>query len=449
MFERWFQLSAHRTTVRTEVLAGATTFFTLAYILLVQPAVLSRDFLGQPTGMDPGGVLLATCVASAMATFLMGWWANYPIALAPGMGMNFFFVSIVMMLAGRGVTEAWQTALGMVFVAGLLFVMLTICGARQALVDVLSPSLRAGIAGGIGLLIAFLGLKNATLIVAAPGTLVAINPAGLRSVEVLVFLTGFVVTLGLQQWKIPGSILIGMLAAGVVAGLNQKLTLPDGWWVSLPDVQSSVAFQMNLSEAIQWTCWPYILILLFMDVFDTTGTLLAIGEQGNFLKGQELPRAREAMLADSIGTVIGALLGTSTITSYIESAAGVEQGGRTGLASVVTALLLLVALIFSPLLQTVGTYLPLTAAALVFVGAMMAQHIKNIDWQDLSESVPAFLILLGIPLTFSIAHGLALGLIAYPVLKLCGGKARQVSWLTYGLAILLIVYFVLLQGQSR
>ena len=417
----------------------------MAYILVVQPQVLSSDFNDQPTGLDPGAVLLATALASAAATFLMGVYARLPIGLAPGMGQNFFFVSVVMALTAAGHENAWQSALGIVLVSGLLFVAISIFGVRAAILEALSPSLRSGVAVGIGLFIAFIGLKNAGLVAAAP-TLVALNAASLLTADTAVFFVGLCATLLLVLRKVPGAILLGVVAAIITATVLGKLRF-DGVF-GLPDVQHRAAFAFDLSGVFTMHALPYIAVFLFMDVFDTMGTLVAVTQQAGLMKQGRIPRLQQAMIADSTGTVLGALLGTSTVTCFVESAAGVQAGGRTGWTAITVAVLFLLALLVSPLILTVGSYLPVTAPALVYVGAMMFSQVRFIAWEDPSEAVPAFLVVLGIPLFFSISDGIALGFIAYPLLKVFAGKARQVPWPMYGIAFLLLAYYVTIRpGQ--
>lgn len=444
MLERCFKLRENETTARTEILAGVTTFLTMAYIIFLQPTVLTTDFAGQPTGLDYGAILLATCVISGLSSIFMGLYAKYPIALAPGMGENFFFVSVIMALSGAGIANAWQVALGIVFIAGVIFFILSVLRVREAILNAVSPSLRSGIATGIGIFIAFIGLKNGGLVVSHPGTFVALSPK-LVGPDVAVFLVGLLIAAALQAHRIRGAILWGIAAATLTAIGFQKVS-PDGIF-GLPQIQQSAFLKMDLKTALSATCLPFIVVFLFMDMFDTLGTLVGVAEQGGFIKDNRLPRANRALLVDAAGTVAGACMGTSTITSYIESATGVAYGGRTGLTSVVVGLLFFVSLLFSPLIAMIGGYLPITASALVIVGAMMMANVRRVEWDDFSEAIPAFLVMLGIPLTFSIADGLALGFISYPIIKLLSGKGRQISWLMYVLALILVAYFIIIRPQ--
>jgi len=440
-----FQLTANGTNVRTEVLAGITTFLTMAYIIFVQPAVLTTDFAGQPTGMDFGAVLLATCISAALATTLMGLLARYPIALAPGMGENFFFVSVVMALTALGFKDAWRVALAIVFLSGAVFMLLSVVRLREAVIDGISPSMCNGIAAGIGLLIAFIGLRNGQIIVGNPGTLVSLN-THIPIADFLVFAFGLLVTAVLHTRRVRGSILIGILAAMLLAALLGKVKFTG--IVGLPRIQQSGILQMDFNQVFSLKCLPFILVFLFMDLFDTVGTLVGVSEQAGLIRpDHKLPRASQALFADAAGTVVGATLGTSTVTSFIESATGVEQGGRTGLPALTTAALFLLAIFFSPLIAMVGNYAPITAASLIVVGALMMQNARKINWEDFSEAIPSFLMIVGIPLSYSIADGLALGFVSYPLVKLLSGRGREVKWPMYVLAVVLGLYFVFVRAR--
>jgi AGZA family xanthine/uracil permease-like MFS transporter len=482
MLDRFFGLSQHGTNVRTELLAGLTTFLTMAYIVFVQPAVLSGSMSGQPTGMDFGAITTATCVAAALATAIMALYARYPIAQAPGMGENFFFVASAIpaaaaligreVAAGRlqpGQTTPWQVALGVVFISGVLFLLLSLFGVREKLMDAISPSMRNAIAAGIGLLIAFIGAKNASVILSDPKTgLLRLN-AQFDSPDLIVFFVGLVLTAGLHARRVRGAILWGILAAtglaialklglphlpetlshsGVVTRsmLMTQFALADRVISSVPSVAPTF-LKMDLVRALSWPMIPFILIFLFMVLFDTVGTLVGVSERAGLIKDNRLPRVRQAFMSDALGSVVGAAMGTSTVTSFIESAAGVEQGGRTGLTALVVAVLFLVALFFSPMIAMVGSYPPITAPALLVIGSLMMQGVTKIDWSNYAEVIPAFLVMLGIPLSYSIADGLALGFIAYPLVKLIAGQGRDVRWLTYGLAAVLVFYFIAVRAQ--
>jgi len=466
--DRIFRFSENHTSVRTEVVAGVTTFLTMAYIIVVQPAVLSGKMFGKETGMDFGAVTTATCLSAALATAIMAIYARYPIAQAPGMGENFFFVfSAIPAAASAGFSNAWQVALGTVFISGLLFLALSVIGLREVIFNSISPSLKCGIATGIGLFIAFIGLQNAGVILKDPGTAVKLNTR-FGSPDLIVFFVGLLVTAVLHARKVRGSILWGMLAATVLA-ISLKLVLSQApWIITTPEARDSMllsrfefahaaiaappslaptVLKLDLLHALSPRMLPFVFVFLFMLAFDAIGTLVGVCEQAGFMEQNRLPRARQAMVSDAVGTVAGAALGTSTVTSFIESAAGVEQGGRTGLTGLVVTGLFLLALFFTPVIVMLGSYPPITAPALVMIGALMTRNVSKIDWADYTESVPAFLTMIGIPFSYSIADGLALGLISYPVIKLFSGKYHGVSWFTYALAVVVLAYFVFLRSR--
>jgi AGZA family xanthine/uracil permease-like MFS transporter len=438
-----FNIPLTPAVIRREALAGLTTFMTMSYIIFLQPAILSA------VGMDFNAVLVATCLSAVVATLIMGLLANYPIALAPGMGENYFFAfTVVPACAALGLETAapWQTALGVVAVSGLFFLILSILGLRKAILDAMSPSMKHGAAAGIGLFIAFIGLKNGGIITANPGSLVSLNP-DLLTADTLIFTVGLLVTVVLFARKIHSAVLVGILTAAITAVLagRAQLAIP----VSAPPSMVPVFMKLDLPGVFANLAklLPLIIIFLFMDVFDTIGTLVGVAEQAGFVKDNKLPRAEKAMVADAAGTALGGIFGTSTVTSYIESTTGVESGGRTGLTACFAALFFLIALFFSPFVRMVGECLPTTAPALVIVGAMMMKNVTRIEWNDYGESVPAFLTMIGIPLTFSIADGLALGFISYPLIKLFSGKAKETSWLMITLCIVLLLYFILVRPE--
>ncbi len=444
IINNFFKLTENKTTIKKEILAGLTTFLTMSYIIFVQPAILSKDFAGNPTGLDFGAILLATCVISAMATIFMGIFANYPIALAPGMGENFFFVSVIMSLTALGFSNAWQTALGIVFISGVLFFILSILRVRELIINAISPSMRNGIAVGIGLFITFIGFQHGKLIIAKPGTMVGLN-THFASPDIAVFAIGLIVTSILMARRTKGAILWGILVSSVVAFLFGCITY--NGFIGFPNIEQPIAFQMNLKSAMSLVCIPFIVVFLFMDVFDTIGTLIGVAEAAGFIKNNKIPRVRRVLIVDSVATAAGACLGTSTVTSYIESTTGIAFGGRTGLTSVAVGFFFLIALFFSPLIGMIGNYPPITAPALVLVGVLMMQNIKKIQWDDYSESIPSFLIMIGIPFCYSIADGLALGFISYPFIKFLSGRGKEVSWLMYLMSAVLIAYFILIRAK--
>jgi AGZA family xanthine/uracil permease-like MFS transporter len=439
MLERFFGLRDAGTTVRTEVGAGVATFITMSYIIFLQPAVLSTDFAGNPTGLSADAVMLATCLSAFLATMIMGLWANYPFALAPGMGENYFFVTVIMSLTAMGVANSWRVAMGIVLLSGILFFLLNLLRVREAVITAIPPGLKSGIAAGIGLFIALIGLQNAGLVVQSPATGLTMNP-DLFSADLLVFLFGLLLTGVLMALRVRGAVLWALLASTMLAMICGKVKFEG--LLGVP--KDHAIFGFDLVAAFDLRFLPFIVIFLFMDMFDTVGTLVGVGQQGGFMRDNKLPRANRALMADAVGTVAGACMGTSTVTTYAESAVGVEQGGRTGLASVVTGLLFLLALFFTPLAAMVGTYPPITAPALVVVGAMMIRGVTGIDWKEPAEGISAFLILAGIPFCFSISDGMALGFIAYPLIMLLSGRGRRVSWLLYLVALLFILRYVLL-----
>lgn len=439
--ENFFKLKELNTNIRTEVTAGLTTFMTMAYIIFVNPAMISQ------TGMDFGAAMMATCISAAVATIMMGLYTNYPIALAPGMGENAFFTYTVCLTMGI----SWQVALGCVFIEGLIFILLTLAKIRQALIDAIPASIRYGTACGIGLLIAFVGLMNAGLVVTHPATLVSLGD--IISPPTILAIFGLIVTSLLLVKNINGAILWGILITAVV-GIPLGIVKYQGL-ISMPPSIIPTFLKMDVLGAMKLGLVSIIFIFLFMDIFDTVGTLAGVGELGGFMRQGKLPRAGRAMLTDAVGTCVGATLGTPTVTSYIESAAGIATGGRSGLASVVTAIAFLLALFFSPIIKMIGGGFktpsgsllhPVTAPALIIVGSMMLHSITKIDWRDYTESIPAFLVIIMMPLTFSIATGIAFGFISYAALKLFSGRGKEVSWLVYLLAVLFILRFVYLKS---
>jgi len=452
--EGHFDIAANGSSVRTELLAGCTTFLTMSYIIFVQPAVLSGKMFGFESGMDFGAVTTATCLGAAIASALMGLYARYPIAQAPGMGQNFFFVlSAIPAATAAGFTNAWQTALGVVFVSGLLFLALSLFQVRETLLNAISPGLKHAIAAGIGLFIAFIGLQNAGLIQKSPATGVTLN-AKILSPDLIVFFVGLLVAGAFQARKKPAAILFGMGAATLVAS-GFKLWRPESVErfqfaksiVAAPPSIAPTFFQFDLGNALSLAMLPFVLVFLFMVLFDTVGTLVGVAGQAGMLKDNQLPRARQAFTSDALGTTIGACLGTSTVTAYIESATGVQQGGRTGLTSVTVALLFLLALFFSPVIGMIGGYPPVTAPALVMVGVMMFGNVRAIEWGDFTEALPAFAVIAGIPFCYSIGDGLALGFLCHPLIKLLAGRGREVHWFMYPLAALIVLYFVFVRTR--
>jgi adenine/guanine/hypoxanthine permease len=430
--EGFFQLSANHTNIRTEIAAGVTTFLTMAYIIFVNPAILSE------AGVPFAGALFATCLASAVGSLMMGLLANYPFALAPGMGLNAYFTYTVV----KGLGHDWRVALGAVFLSGVVFLVLTLARIRTLIVDAIPLTLKTSVAAGIGLFIAFIGLKNAGVIAASPATFVTLGH--IISKPVLLMLGGLLITAALAARGYKSAIIIGILTV-TAAAIALGVAKPPAGLIQKPDWQSAF-LQLDIRGALRTGLLDIIFVFLFVDMFDTIGSLMGLGQQAGYLTADgKMPRVNRALLADAIATIAGSLFGTSTVVTYIESATGVSEGGRTGLTAVVVAFLFLLAMFFAPL---VGAIPPIaTAPALVLVGALMIRSVLSIKWDDLTEALPAFLTLLVMPLTFSIANGLALGFIFYALLKLLTGRAREASPLVYVLAVLFILRYVYLGSE--
>ncbi|WP_061240548.1 NCS2 family permease [Ectopseudomonas composti] len=429
MLERLFQLKAHHTTVRTEILAGITTFLTMAYILFVNPNMLAE------TGMDHGAVFVATCLAAAIGSLVMGLLANYPIALAPGMGLNAFFTYTVVMTMGY----SWQTALGAVFLSGAIFFLLSIFKIREWIINSIPLALRAGIAAGIGLFLAIIALKNAGIVVDNPATLVGLGD--LSKGGALLACLGFFVIAALAYRKITGAVMIGIL---LVTGLSIALGLSElPGVISMPPSLMPTLLQLDIAGALDIGLVSVIFAFLFVDLFDTSGTLVGVAQKADLLdKDGKMPRLGRALMADSTATMAGAALGTSTTTSYIESAAGISAGGRTGLTACVVAALFLLSLFFAPLAGSVPAYA--TAPALLFVAVLMMSSLAQIDWDDLTVAAPVVVAALAMPLTFSIANGIAFGFIAWTAVKVLAGRWRELNpamWVLSALFIVKLAYF--------
>jgi adenine/guanine/hypoxanthine permease len=435
MLERLFHLADNQTKVRTEVLAGLTTFVTLAYILFVNPAIL------KDAGMPAEATFAATCIASAFATLVMAFYANYPIAVAPGMGLNAFFTYTFVI----GMKLPWQTALGAVFISGVVFFLLTVTKVREWIVDGVPPVLRLAIGVGIGLFIAFIGLRNAGVIVKNDATLLALGD--MRSRGVLVAVGGLILTSFFVARHIKGALLIGILTTTIAAMFAGVSPAPSGigsfMTLSSPlEKLKLTAFHLDIMAALKVGLIPILFSFTFVDLFDNIGTLVGVARKAGLLNEQgQLPRIGKALFADSLGTMFGALMGTSTVTSYIESAAGVSEGGRTGLAAAVVGLLFIVAIVFAPV---VGLIPPqATAPALIIVGCLMMVDLVHIKFDDFTEAFPAFLTIIMMPLTYSIAQGLAFGFMSYTVIKLIAGRHKENNAVTYTLTVLFVLHFVL------
>ena len=429
MLERYFQLSAHGTTVKTELLAGLTTFLTMAYIIFVNPDILSA------AGMPKDAVFVATCLAAALGSAVMGLYANYPIALAPGMGLNAYFAFAVV----KGMGYTWQMALGAVFISGCLFILVSLFKLREAIVNAIPRSLKFAISAGIGLFLAIIGLKNAGLIAAHPATFVTLGD--LHQPGPVLAVLGFFLIVALEQRKVPGAIIIGILAvtlAAVAMGLAP--------WVGVVAMPPSIAptfLQMDVAGALHVGLLTVILTFFLVELFDASGTLIGVAHRAGLLDADgRLPRLKRALLADSTAIAAGAVLGTSSTTAYIESAAGTAVGGRTGLTAVTVAVLFLAALVFAPLAGTVPAYA--TAPALCYVAVLMLRGLSEIDWDDLTEAAPAVVTAITMPFTFSIAHGIAFGFITYAAVKLLAGRAKELPPMVAVIALVFVLKFALL-----
>jgi AGZA family xanthine/uracil permease-like MFS transporter len=410
--EKLFGLERHGTNIRVESLAGLTTFLAMAYITVVNPSILSE------TGMDFGAVFVATCIAGAFGSIVMGLHGNYPIAQAPGMAQNGFFAFGVVL----GMGHTWQTALGAVFISGVIFVVLSVTRVREWLVNAIPRNLKYGMAAGIGLFLGFIALRNAGIVVAHDVTLVALGD--IASFESIACIIGFVTIAALSARKVRGAVIIGILIVAVIGWLSGNTEF--NGVVSLPPSIAPVFLQLDIVAAFQLSMVTVILSMLIVDVFDTAGTLIGVSTRAGLVDEQgKLPRLGKALLSDSSATVVGALAGTSSTTSYIESAAGVEAGGRTGLTAVVCGLLFFGCLFFAPLAQSVPAYA--TASALLFVACLMARSLADIEWSDITESAPAVIAAIAMPLSFSIAEGIGLGFISYILIKIVSGRASDCS----------------------
>ncbi|MDH3745879.1 MAG: NCS2 family permease [Acidobacteriota bacterium] len=430
--DRFFGLQAQGTTVATEVRAGVVTFLTMSYILFVNPQILSQ------AGLPASDVAVATALAAAAATLVMGLYANYPFALAPGMGLNAYFTFGVVGALGI----PWPVALAAVFVEGLLFLALAATGVRTALLRAIPTSIKIATMSGIGLFLAIIGFQNAGLVVDHPATLITMGDV--RSPTVLLALAGLIVMTVLLAGRVKGAILIGILGVTVVCWLSGLSPRPEQLF-TIPHLPEETFLALDFSGLLTGKLLLVVVAFLFVDIFDTAGTLIGVGRLAGFVdEDGELPRANRAFAADAVGTVVGAAVGTSTVTSYVESATGVEEGGRTGLTSVVVGSFFLLSLFLTPLFTAVPAYA--TAPALIVVGALMMQGARELDWSKIDEAVPAFLTAATMPFTYSIANGISLGIVSYVLIKVLRGRFREVHPLMHVLALLLIVFYAVRTG---
>ncbi len=430
MFENYFQLAKNHTNVRTELVAGLTTFLTMAYILAVNPGILGK------TGMDAHAVFTATAVSSIIATLIMALYAKFPFSLAPGMGLNAFFAFTVVL--GMGYT--WEFALTAVFLEGIIFILLTFFKIRELIVDAIPINVKHSISAGIGLFIAFIGLHSAGIVVSSKATLVTLGD--MNNPTVWIALAGLFISGVLLALRVKGALLYGIFASTLI-GIPLGIThLPHSSIVQLPPSVAPIFFKFQWQHIFTLNMVIILFTFLFVDMFDTVGTLIGVASKANMLtKEGKLPGINKALLADAVGTTFGAIMGTSTVTTYVESAAGVAEGGRTGLTSLTTALLFVLALFLAPLFLMVPA--AATAPALILVGSFMMSPVQKIDFADYTESIPAFLTIVMMPLTYSIAEGIAFGMISYVVLKVLSGRYKEISWLMVILAALFVLKFVM------
>jgi AGZA family xanthine/uracil permease-like MFS transporter len=429
--EKFFKLEEHGTTVRREILAGVTTFLTMAYILAVNPGML-----GSIEGMSRDGVFAATAIASGIATLVMAFTANLPVALAPGMGLNAFFTYTVVF----GMGYSWQTALTAVFLEGILFIILSLFNVREAIIKAIPGNLKQAVAVGIGLFIALIGFANAGIVVNDAGTVIGLGDLSAHSP--LLALLGLIIMIILYALNVPGAILLGILITTLIGIPLGVTTVGSGWTAADFLPKAPLFFQFDFSAVLSFKFFTVFFTFLFVDIFDTVGTLVGVTTQAGLIgKNGEIPRVKQALLSDAIGTVAGAALGTSTVTSYVESTAGVAAGGRTGFSAMVTGLLFFLAIFLSPLFLLIPSVA--TAPALVVVGFLMMRAVTAIDFKDPTEGIPAFLAIVMMPFAYSVAEGIVYGVLSYVVLKTATGRAKDVSVVTWVLAVIFVLRFFL------
>ncbi len=427
MLEKFFKLKENGTTPRTEIIAGITTFLTMAYILAVNPNILSA------AGMDPNALFTTTAIAAIIGTLVMALWAKLPFALAPGMGLNAFFAFSVVL----GMGHTWQFALTAVLIEGVIFILLTVFNVREAIANSIPKSVKTAISAGIGLFIAFIGLQNAGIIVNHDATLVSLG--NITSGTALLGLIGLIITSVLVVKKVKGDLLIGIILTALI-GIPLGITQINGF-VSLPPSIEPIFFKFEFSQIFTFDMLIVVFTFLFVDIFDTLGTLVGVSTKAGMLdKNGKIPNAKKAFMADAIGTTAGAMLGTSTVTTYVESAAGVSEGGKTGMTALITALCFGLALFFAPVFLAIPG--AATAPALILVGLYMLGPIKELEFNDLSETIPAFICIIAMPLAYSIAEGITLGVLSYVVINLIAGNFKKLSLGMYILAVLFILKYI-------
>jgi AGZA family xanthine/uracil permease-like MFS transporter len=429
--EKLFRLQEHGTTVRREILAGITTFLTMAYILAVNPGML-----GSIEGMSKDGIFAATAIASGIATLVMAFAANLPVALAPGMGLNAFFTYTVVF----GMGYSWQTALTAVFLEGIFFIILSLFNVREAIIKAIPGNLKRAVAVGIGLFIALIGFANAGIVVNDAGTVIGLGD--LTSQSPFLALLGLIIIIVLYALNVPGSILIGILVTTVIGIPLGVTVIGDGWSANDFLPKSPLFFQFDFSTVLSFKFFTVFFTFLFVDIFDTVGTLVGVTTQAGLItKNGEIPRVKQALLADAIGTVAGAALGTSTVTSYVESSAGVAAGGRTGFSAMVTGILFFLAIFLSPVFLIIPS--AATAPALIVVGFLMMKAVTGIDFTDPTEGIPAFLAIVMMPFAYSVAEGIVYGVLSYVILKSATGRFKDISVVTWILFVVFVLRFFL------
>lgn len=425
MFEKIFKLKASNTKVQTELTAGLTTFLTMAYIIIVNPAILSG------AGVPFEQVFMATIISAVIGTLMMGLFANYPIAIAPGMGLNAYFATVV---ATQGLS--YQVVFGAVFLAGILFLLLSLTKLRETLINQIPNSLKFGITAGIGLFIAFVGLKNAGIVIPNEANITGLGD--LTDPMVILTIIGLFLTLTFYVLNVRGALFIGMVITGIIAAFTGQLEF--GGVVSAPPIP--VFFDLDIAGVFSHGLYTVVIAFLLVTLFDTTGTIIGVAEQGRFLKNGKLPRSKQALLADATATTVGSMFGTSPSTAYIESTSGVAAGGKTGLTSITVAVLFAVSIFFTPIISAIADVPAITSPVLIIVGSFMMQGLAKVDWKSFDEAFPAFITMLAMPFTASIATGIAVGFITYPLMKLARGKGKEVHWLIYLFAVLFLLQLI-------
>ena len=424
--ERLFKIKENGSTYKTETIAGITTFLTMVYIIVVNPTILHA------AGVPFDQVFMATVISAVVGTLMMGLLANYPIGIAPGMGMNAYFASVV---ATNGFS--YQVVFGAVFIAGVIFILLSLTELRETLIGAIPPSLKFGITSGIGLFIAFLGLKMSGIVVASEENLVGLGNLG--EPVTLLSIIGLFITLALMAWNVRGGLFIGMLITGLIAFFTGELEFTQQI-VSSPPVP--VFFDLDIAGVFTNSLYTVVIAFLLVTIFDTTGTMIGVAEQAGFMKNGVMPRAKGALLADATATTVGSMFGTSPSSAYVESTSGVAVGGRTGFTSIIIASLFVLSIFFSPIVKVIADLPAITAPVLIIVGCLMMNGLANINWSDFTEAFPAFDILISMPLTSSIATGIAIGFITYPLMKLIRGKGKEVHWILYVFGVIFVLQMI-------